>query len=54
MIEIDRETVWLCRRCGCSGEQNFSWDGYCLVCEDDDGNDCIQLDEFANEEEHWI
>lgn len=22
-----------CRKCGCSGEEKFSWDGECLVCE---------------------
>ena len=21
-----------CRRCGATGEEKFSWDGYCLVC----------------------
>ena len=44
-----------CRRCEATGWEKFSWDGYCLVCEDeDDGNGSVQLDEFANEEEHWI
>ena len=32
-----------CRRCGATGEEKFSWDGYCLMCEDADGNDCVRL-----------
>jgi hypothetical protein len=36
-----------CYRCGATGE-NFDWQGYCLMCEDDDGNDCVQLDQYED------
>ena len=39
-------TAFKCSRCGVSGEKNFDWQGYCLICEDDDGNDCMQLDQY--------
>jgi len=50
MDDAERETVFVCRRCGSKGEQYFSWDGYCLMCEDDD-NGAEQLD-FLDEDEH--
>lgn len=43
-------TAFKCRRCGATGEEKFSWDGYCLMCEDDD-NGCERLD-FLDEDEH--
>lgn len=30
---------WKCNKCGHSGEQIFTWDGNCLVCEDEEGTE---------------
>jgi rubrerythrin len=53
MIEIDGEAMWRCRQCGCSGEQNFSWDGQCLVCEDEQGEEDDGLYEQAQMGGGW-
>jgi hypothetical protein len=42
------ESPFKCRRCGSTGEEKFDWQGYCLICEDDDGNDCVQLDQYED------
>lgn len=34
MPQITSADVFHCRKCGCRGESNFSWDGNCLVCEE--------------------
>lgn len=30
------KAVCKCNKCGASQEQQFSWDGRCLMCEEDD------------------
>lgn len=27
---------FICKKCGATGEHSFSWDGQCLVCEEND------------------
>ena len=45
-----------CRKCGLTGEENFSWDGNCLGCEDGEDDFQSDADKFAEalEEERHI
>lgn len=45
---IDYDTTPRCRRCNATGWERFSWDGYCLMCEEE--NDAVQLADLDEDE----